>query len=77
LAAGKFGVVVLYRDLFSGEGPEPDLEVPSLPESHLEEVRRHYRLWRHIPGPLLNGAYVYLPLDLPLGAGRTLPSAAP
>jgi hypothetical protein len=47
------------------------MEVPSLPESHLDAIRKHYRLRRHIPGPLLGGTYVYVT------AARPLPDAKP
>ncbi len=60
LAAKKFAVVVLYQNLFGDDALPEDLEVPSLPESQLEEIRRNYRLAQHVPGPLLNGTFVYL-----------------
>jgi hypothetical protein len=56
----RFKLVVLYEDL---AGPKlwNDLEIPSLPESHLQAIRENYRLAVHIPGPLLNGDYLYVP----------------
>ena len=73
LAAAKFDAVVLYQDLFSGAGPPPDLDVPSLPESHLDAIRKYYRLVGHVSGPLLGGTYVYAPLK----ADRRLLDAMP
>ncbi len=71
LAAKKFAVVVLYQNLFADDGLPPDIEVPSLPETQLDEIRRHYRMVQHVPGPLLNGTFVYLRDD------QTAPSPAP
>jgi len=61
LARGAFSTVILLEDVsqppqFSGA------EIGTLPPSQLEEVRRHYRLVRHIPGPYLFGVYVYQPV---------------
>jgi hypothetical protein len=66
LARGAFSTVILSEDLFQPQqfsGPE----IGTLPRSQLEEVRRHYRLVRHVPGPFLDGVYVYQPV-----AGETL-----
>jgi hypothetical protein len=60
LAQERFETVFLYQDLTRPE--EIDLEVPSLPESQMNEIRRHYRLIKHIPGPYLAGVYVYKPV---------------
>jgi hypothetical protein len=65
LADRKIAVVVLYEDLFSKDTTLGDQEVPTLPAPLLEEVRKHYRLAQHVPGPLQNGTYVYLPADEP------------
>jgi hypothetical protein len=71
LAARKFAVVVHYQNLFADDGLPADLEVPTLPDSQLAEIRRHYRLVQHVPGPLLNGTFVYL------RNGEDHPSSAP
>jgi hypothetical protein len=62
LANGKFALVVLFEDVFDPHRAPLDREIPSLPKSHLKEMREHYRLVRHIPGPYLNGDYVYEPI---------------
>jgi hypothetical protein len=60
LEQGRFGLVVLFEDV---NGPKlwNDAEIPSLPEAHLRAIRENYRLIAHIPGPLLDGDYVYVP----------------
>ena len=59
LEARQFSAVVLYHDIFQVRSlPE---EIPSLPEQHLEAMRRHYKLAAHINGPFLDGDYVYVP----------------
>ena len=62
LAARKFRLLVLFEDLSAPAGRERDVEIPSLPKSALDEVRRHYRLVARIPGPYLRGDYVYEPV---------------
>ena len=61
LAAGRFDTVVLYENLFAENAFQKNAETPSLPGGHLEEIRRNYRLVRHIDGPYLAGVYVYEP----------------
>lgn len=61
LAEGKFALIVLYQDLFSNTVPSHP-ELPSLPEAHLAEIRKHYRLVGHVPGPFWAGAFVYEPI---------------
>lgn len=65
LAERRFSLVILYDDIFSSEMLAANPEVPSLPEAHLEEIRTHYRLVAHIPGPLLAGDYLYEPIAEP------------
>jgi len=60
LADQVFSTVVLYHDV--SQPADPDLEFPTLPERQLAEIRLHYRLAAHIPGPYLNGVYVYKPV---------------
>jgi hypothetical protein len=60
LARGAFSAVILSEDVF--QPPQfSDAEIGTLPPAQLEEVRRHYRLVQHIPGPFLSGVYVYQP----------------
>jgi hypothetical protein len=60
LAAGAFSTVILVEDV-NQKGPPLDIEISSLPEAQLEEIRKHYTLVEHIPSPLQNGVYVYKP----------------
>jgi hypothetical protein len=60
LERGAFSAVVLSEDIFQ-PAQFNDREIGTLPASQLEEVRKHYRLVRHIPGPYLLGLYVYQP----------------
>jgi hypothetical protein len=60
LAAEAFPTVILYSDITKPF--EDDPEIPGLPVSQIAEVRKHYKLVRHIPGPYLEGLYVYQPL---------------
>jgi hypothetical protein len=62
LARRRFAVVILYEDVFRGWRRDPSL--CSLPDVHLEELRRNYRLVNRIPGPVLDN-YVYQPLEQP------------
>ena len=61
LADAKFALIVLYQDLFSNTVPSHP-ELPSLPEAHLDEIRKHYSLVAHVPGPFWAGAFVYQPI---------------
>jgi len=61
LARRAFSTVILSEDVFHPEQIN-DLSIGTLPASQLDEVRKHYRLVRHIPGPFLD-AYVYQPGD--------------
>ncbi len=60
IAASAFSTIVLYQDLSQPFDPDPELR--SLPEEQLNEVRKHYQLVGHIPGPYLNGVFVYKPV---------------
>jgi hypothetical protein len=59
IARQAFSVIVLYQDL--SRPSDMDLEMPRLPENQMDEIRKHYRLVKHIPGPYLGGVYVYEP----------------
>lgn len=60
LAQEQFAAVVLYEDV-SRAARDRDLELPTLPETQIAAIREHYTLTAHIPGPYLNGIYVYKP----------------
>jgi hypothetical protein len=63
LACGQFSLVVLFDDLFDPAWAPLDREIPSLPRSQLQEIRKHYRLVGHIAGPYQNGDYLYAPIQ--------------
>jgi hypothetical protein len=65
----RFSLVILYDDIFGNERFSSNPEVPSLPKVHLDEIRKHYRLVAHIPGPLLAGDYLYEPIAEPAAGG--------
>ena len=59
IAAEAFSTIVLYRDVnrpFSA-----DLELLAFTDAQLDQVRKHYQLVAHIPGPYLSGVFVYKP----------------
>ena len=60
LARGAFSTVILAEDVFQPKQVD-DAEFGTLPATQLEEVRKHYRLVYHAPGPFLD-AYVYQPV---------------
>jgi hypothetical protein len=62
LAASAFSTVILLQDVGDREG-SLGIEISTLPAAQLQEIRRHYRLVKHIPGPALNGVYVYKPFN--------------
>lgn len=59
LEAGAIPVVMLYWDLSKPFDRDPEL--PGLPDSQMDAVRKHYRMVKHVPGPYLDGVYVYEP----------------
>lgn len=61
LAAGRFSNILLYEDLGAANRPHLPLGAPSLPDQHLEIIRRRYEKILHAPGPLLGGVYLYQP----------------
>lgn len=61
LARSAFPLIILYEDL-AHPIPDASLEIARLPPVQMAEVREHYRLVQHIPGPYLGGIYVYLPI---------------
>lgn len=60
IADGAFSTIILYQDLSRPFDSDPELQ--SLPAAQLDEIRNHYQLVRHIPGPYLDGVFVYKPL---------------
>jgi hypothetical protein len=62
LASGKFGLVLLYENVFDPRWRPAEAELPSLPSAHLEAIRLNYRLVAHVPGALLEGDYLYQPI---------------
>jgi hypothetical protein len=70
LAGGAIPTVILYWDLSKPFDNDP--EIPGLPEGQLAEIRKHYKLVRHIPGPYLDGAFLYQPLNPIAVAGTPL-----
>jgi hypothetical protein len=61
LATRQFRSVVLYEDVFAKTPEWKNSEIPSLPVDHLDQIRKNYRLVKHVPGPYLDGDYVYEP----------------
>jgi hypothetical protein len=61
LARGAFSAVILHQDVFHSSSAG-NAEIAALPLAQLDEVRRHYRLAAHVPGPFLDGVYIYQPL---------------
>lgn len=60
LARSVMPVVILYEDT-AHPIDDQSLEIGRLIPSHEAELRQHYHLIEHIPGPYLDGVYVYLP----------------
>jgi hypothetical protein len=54
--------VILHDDVFQ-PAVHGNAEIAALPSVQLAELRKHYRLAAHIPGPFLDGVYVYKPLE--------------
>ncbi len=65
IAGKKFSSVLLYEDLFADNPAPRNPELPSLPDAHLDLIRESYRLVERVPGPYLNGLYVYEPIEAP------------
>jgi hypothetical protein len=62
IAASAFSTIILMEDVGTPH-PPLDVEISTLPAAQLEEIRKHYRLVKRIPGPVLDGMYVYKPLN--------------
>jgi hypothetical protein len=59
IAAQTFSTIVLYRDV--NRPFSTDLELLACTDAQLDEVRKHYQLVAHIPGPYLSGVFIYKP----------------
>lgn len=57
-----FSAIVLMQDVERDKSDLP-VEVSTLTRTQIDEVRKHYRLVKHIPGPMLDGLYVFQPAD--------------
>jgi hypothetical protein len=60
LASQAFSTILLFQNLETGRydlGPE----ITRLPTAQMDEIRKHYKLVAHIPGPYVDGIYVYKP----------------
>jgi hypothetical protein len=68
LAASRFSTIILVEDV-TQDHPPLDIEISTLPQAQLAEIRKHYRLVKHIPAPVLDGMYVYKPR--PVNPGPT------
>jgi hypothetical protein len=62
LAAGAFSTILLFEDVHQTQNL--DVEIPTLPAAQIEEIRKHYKLLAHLPGPYVAGIYVYKPVTL-------------
>jgi hypothetical protein len=62
LARGAFSTVILHQEAHHPSSTD-SAEIATLPFAQLEEIRRHYRLVAHVPGPFLDGVYVYQPFQ--------------
>jgi hypothetical protein len=62
IAASAFSTIILMEDVRIPH-PPLDVEISTLPAAQLEEIRKHYTLVKRIPGPVLDGMYVYKPLN--------------
>lgn len=63
IAARKFATICLWTEVSPAALTPPiaDQEIADLPDTQMAEVRKHYKLVAHIPGPYLDGLYVYKP----------------
>ncbi|HEX4229836.1 MAG TPA: glycosyltransferase family 87 protein [Bryobacteraceae bacterium] len=62
LAQRRFRTIILGMNVFDGSGSKwRNGETLFLPDTHLNVIRKYYRLVAHVPGPYLGGDYVYEP----------------
>jgi hypothetical protein len=57
-----FESILLYEDLSKVNDPDP--EIPRLTRDQMDAIRKRYQLVRHVPGPYLEGVFVYQPRTL-------------
>ncbi len=60
IAARKFAIICLWTDLNSTT--PLDQEISNFPVTQMDAIRKNYQRIAHIPGPYLDGLYVYQPL---------------
>jgi len=60
IAAARFSTIILLEDVRT-DHPPLDIEISTLPAAQLAEIRKRYVLVKRIPGPVLDGMYVYKP----------------
>lgn len=78
LAEGRFRTIILGINVFdNGASQWRNGETLFLPDRHLDQIRKHYRLVAHIPGPYLGGDYVYEPEPNSAGLRQTIASWNP
>ena len=65
LAAAAFSTVILGGDLSTSNTGPVDPDLGGLPSVEIDEIRKHYSLVKHVPGPYLEGLYVYQPTPAP------------
>ena len=69
LENGRIPLVILYEDIFGPQLLTAAIEdLPTLPKAHLDAMRKRYRLVRRVPGSLLDGDFVYAPIESPESA---------
>ncbi len=64
IAASALSTIILLEDVKTDHAPL-DVEISTLPAAQLAEIRKHYTLVKRIPGPVLDGIYVYKPNPSP------------
>src|ERR1043166_14555 len=60
IAAEKFSTIFLFQDVHEHDA-NLDVEVSTFLPEQTQEIEKHYKLVAQIPGPYLNGIYVYKP----------------
>ncbi len=63
LARRAVSTVILHSNIFEPQR-DSNAEIASLPAGQLAELRAGYRLAAHVPGPFLDGVYVYQPNEI-------------